>query len=110
MVSKDVGFPERQESRAGEDGPVPGESRHKGQKELHLEMATKPRGGCFPPHGRAGALSPLGFRNDQGGTQSSCEGGASAGAGTRPGKWGLEAEKAPATLLLFFQWGKKKKS
>ena len=109
-MSKDVGFPERQESRAGEDGPVPGESRRKGQKELHLEMATKPRGSCFRPRGRAGALSPRGFGNDQGGTQSSCEGGASAGAGTHPGKGGLEAEKAPATLLLFFQWGEKKKS
>ena len=109
-MSKDLGFPERGESRAGEDGPVPGESRCKGQKKLHLEIATKPRGGCLPPfRGRAGALSLRSFGNDQGGTQRSCEGGASAGAGTHPGNWWLEAEKAPATLLLFFQWGKKKK-
>lgn len=87
-VSKDVGFPERRESRAGENGPIPGESRHKRQKELHLEMVTKPRGGCFvPSRGRAGALSRAALGMTREGTESSSEGEALAGTGTRPGQW-----------------------
>ena len=107
-MSKDVGFPERRESRAGENGPS------------LVNLAIKDRRNCTwkwsRSQGAAASCLPVGelarwavqlWRWPGRGQRAAVrvrpwqEQGRAQASGGR-----ADAEKAPATLLLSFQWGK----